>query len=458
MTTNRYYPGLLLFLIFCFSGCGGSGQNIVTSNSGQSSQTVPVNLAILPQDALSAPGGDRNFRVLATFDDGTVREVADEVQFSSDNDLVTLDEADPGRVRISDNLSGGETARITATFRGLTATATLTLAHHAYVANSGDLSVTVADIGEDGALTFRTAAAPTGPPNPVGLGMSADGRYLYAVSDTVDAVRTFRIEDNGTLTGTGTGNQTDIATGRGPRAVAVDPLGRFVYVVNQNDNDISLYTVSESGTLQAGLPDVSVPASPLDATIDPSGSYLYVTSFETDQVNSFAIGEDGGLTLVGSPVLATDGQGNGGGAGSIEVDPSGQYVYVTNSRRSQVFNFLIQPDGSLTENGPPAPAAQGTFGLAVDPLGRFAYTGEGGLDLISSFAINATGALESLSLFNLAGGEPSALAIDASGSYLYVVNTAVNNVDFFTIGSNGALTPIGDAFSGSRPTDIVLTP
>jgi 6-phosphogluconolactonase (cycloisomerase 2 family) len=42
-----------------------------------------------------------------------------------------------------------------------------------------------------------------------------------------------------------------IATGKQPFPIIVDPSGKFVYVGNEADNTVSIYTLNSDGTLTA---------------------------------------------------------------------------------------------------------------------------------------------------------------------------------------------------------------
>ena len=48
-----------------------------------------------------------------------------------------------------------------------------------------------------------------------------------------------------------------------PIAVAIDPSGQFLYAVNYNSNDVSAYTLSDTGAL------TPVPGSPFAVGVQP---------------------------------------------------------------------------------------------------------------------------------------------------------------------------------------------
>jgi trimeric autotransporter adhesin len=172
------------------------------------------------------------------------------------------------------------------------------------------------------------------------------------------------------------------ATGNAPAWVAVDPTDRFVYVSNSGDGTISGYMFSTTnGTLtpmttgNAGggtaflLPGTT--PSPGAIAIDPSGQFLYVT----DQANSVVVAytitpgtgpSAGALTLQSTPTYST---GSTALPFPCSIDPSGHFLYVGNTFTGTIVEFTILPTGALQAGtgGPsgPTPAALGINGLAI---------------------------------------------------------------------------------------------
>jgi DNA-binding beta-propeller fold protein YncE len=73
-----------------------------------------------------------------------------------------------------------------------------------------------------------------------------------------------------------------------PYGIAVDPMGKFVYVANQRGSNVSAYTINPStGALAA------VSGSPFAAgstaegvAVDPMGKFLYVANFDDAIITS----------------------------------------------------------------------------------------------------------------------------------------------------------------------------
>ncbi|MCW7494425.1 lactonase family protein [Leptospira soteropolitanensis] len=141
--------------------------------------------------------------------------------------------------------------------------------------------------------------------NNLSLGISANGQFVYGSNYTSENVFPFlRDVNTGTLS-----IQTSISAGVAPGYTIVDPLNRFVYVANSGTGQgtISAYSIQPTnGTLAPvnGSP-FSTGFSPIGLSIDPSGKYLYSSNTEGGNIAGFSISENGALIpLAGFPVTA----------------------------------------------------------------------------------------------------------------------------------------------------------
>jgi DNA-binding beta-propeller fold protein YncE len=254
------------------------------------------------------------------------------------------------------------------------------------------------------------------------------------------------------------------AAGKFPQSVAVDPSGKFAYVVNEADNTISAYGIGPSGALTpiSGSP-FATGAAPQSVAVDPSGKFAYVANADSFNVSGYTINPaTGALTpIVGSPFAAG---GNFSLAG-VAVDPSGKFAYVTGQG---VFGYTIDSvTGALTPiAGSPFafPATGIPYSVAVHPSGKFAYvTNLSGTDVFGYTIDPATGALTTIvgSPFATTGISFS-VAVDPSGKFAYVANAGPDTgyVSGYAIDpATGALTAIaGSPFAaGISPVSVAIT-
>ncbi len=163
--------------------------------------------------------------------------------------------------------------------------------------------------------------------------------YLYVVDQdpgTFNNLQVFnRNVADGTLTpvgpttiGTGTTGSTGYLSGTQASAVAVTPVGNFVYVTDRLANQILAYGVGDQTPLTPiGLQPTPTQLTPVALTIDPRGKFLYVANTNSGSVSGFAIDQaSGGLSAAGTPVLI---QGAGPTCVTIE-NALGIYLYTSN--------------------------------------------------------------------------------------------------------------------------------
>jgi len=88
----------------------------------------------------------------------------------------------------------------------------------------------------------------------------------------------------------------------------VDPNGKFVYVANAIENNVSGYTIdSTSGALTAivGSP-FATGLSPDSVTVDSSGKFVYTANIGANTVSGYTIDPaTGALTVIAGSPFAT---------------------------------------------------------------------------------------------------------------------------------------------------------
>jgi 6-phosphogluconolactonase len=93
-----------------------------------------------------------------------------------------------------------------------------------------------------------------------------------------------------------------------PYTVAIDPLDRFVYVVNEGSNNVSAFALdATSGALSplAGSP-FATGINPSSLTIDPRGNFTVVTNAGSNTVSVYGIdAASGALTPSSGSPFAT---------------------------------------------------------------------------------------------------------------------------------------------------------
>lgn len=312
--------------------------------------------------------------------------------------------------------------------------------------------------------------------HPYGTSLSPDRAFLYVVNRgradgacgegcnisgyAVDHVSGGLVELDG----------SPFEAGDGPVAMAINPLGNFVYVANVISNDLYIYVRETSGSLRK-VGSVPLGTHPFYVMVSPSGHYLYVTNQDDATISGFALGTGDEMKPIPGSPFAT-----GLRPRSISIDPSEDYIYVLNygvnplqtreaacvgeyggkrGRGCSISVFALNHQtGSLSEIPNSPFESDGTNPLAsmMDEAGKYLFVANVTSNDVSVFEVNhVTGAIHRVkgSPFPTSRG-PCAIALDWSEDYLYVLSGQSHNVTQFTVQEDGRLTQLG----GSIPAGL----
>ncbi len=250
--------------------------------------------------------------------------------------------------------------------------------------------------------------------------------------------------------------------------VAIDALGRFLFVLNPESDDISMFGINPDGSLTevsgspfAAAPTVNpvvTPSLPLCLATETSGQFLYVGYRNGNYPDEGAIIEYQidfqGSPLVPAPISIVSTDIAAVPVGMI-TSPQG-YLYAalnfvpdsTQANQLQgIYAYSIDPaSGQLTlvPNGGNANPDEQT--IAIDRQGRFLFDGWGDLaaGYVEGAPILSDGrAVPSPSapaVMSRSGSFPSAMLVESSGQFLYVQEGG--NVSTYSIDqTTGALSP-----------------
>ena len=140
----------------------------------------------------------------------------------------------------------------------------------------------------------------------VGLALlpaSLRAEFVYVANAGSNNVSAFRIDENGALTPVA---GSPFPAGSDPRSLAVDLFGLFVYVANAASNNVSAYSIGPNGALTpvVGSPFGSTGIFPYEfdpdsVAVDLLGRFVYVANGHQFNVSAFRIAESGALTQIG---------------------------------------------------------------------------------------------------------------------------------------------------------------
>jgi 6-phosphogluconolactonase len=235
---------------------------------------------------------------------------------------------------------------------------------HVAVANYSGGSVALLPLGEDGSLSPASAFVQhTGSsvhpkrqeaPHAHSVNFDPAGTYLLSADLGTDQLLVYRYD---AAAGTLTPHDPPFAAlppGAGPRHFVFHPSSKFVYVVNELDSTVSVFSWNwETGVLEAlqqvgTLPkDFTGDSTTAEIRVHPTGRFLYASNRGHDSIAVFSIDSKTGLLS-----LVSHSPTGGSTPRNFNLDPTGRFLIAANQRSDSVFLFRVdQNTGALTATG-----------------------------------------------------------------------------------------------------------
>jgi YVTN family beta-propeller protein len=269
----------------------------------------------------------------------------------------------------------------------------------AYIPNSGSNTVSVIDTATSSVVATVLAGT-----TPYGVATLAKPSETFTFitnygSDNVSVIRTF----SNLLSNVVFEKVRDIAVGRNPYGIAVDPAGTYAYVTNSVDGtvskiDLNNYTVA--GTIPVGF-------NPIGIVVTPDNTGVYVVNNASGTVSVISTVDN--TKVVTLPV--------GINPFGIAVKPDGSCVYVTNSGDGSVSVIKTADHSVITKKD-----------LHFATPSMLAVNSEGTLAYITNFSSGSITLFDTttnaVSNPNIAVGiNPLGLSLSTDGLFTYVVNS-----------------------------------
>jgi 6-phosphogluconolactonase len=309
----------------------------------------------------------------------------------------------------------------------------------------------------DGILACSYAGGTVGDPrllaqarNPSWVTISASGRNVYAVHETVD----FEGEAAGGITA----YRRDVSTGalallgsRSSAGLAPAHLALYgsalVLVANYESGSIAAYSVDEQGGLGDLVGHVQHSGSSVDPDrqtgphahmigIDPETRRVLVPDLGLDTVLSYQVSEGGELSERAAERIATR---PGAGPRHLAFHPDGQHLFLLNEMDSTLVALrrdgtrFIQTDlkSTLPEFCTDHSEAAAVL---VSATGRHVFASNRGFDSIAMFRLDpASGKLTLEHVEPTRGREPRDICQTPDGEYLLVANQDTHSIVSFAI-------------------------
>ncbi|MCX8514426.1 MAG: beta-propeller fold lactonase family protein [Burkholderiales bacterium] len=335
------------------------------------------------------------------------------------------------------------------------------ISYHIYRTNPyNNGSVSVFDVDDNGvpvSMITNTGKTPTC------VATDANNKFLYVVNQDSNSITQYSINPmNDKLTPL---DVPAVPTGKAPAHMVIAPSGKYAYVTIRGENKIYTYTVNQDNGQLSYLPggNISTGDGPGSITITANGKFVYaVNNLDSRNGNSISVysvnSNNGLLNSVGTV------KSGGRAPWQILISADDKYAYVTNFLSNNVAQFAINQDTGFLNALNPATdlTAKNPTALIIDPSGKYLFTANEGDDSVSEFKIDpTTGQLSILAPRISAGDDPFSLAIDSAGQNLYVLNADYkdSSITQFSIDKDsGNLKQIDSVNSAPAPIALIFGP
>lgn len=178
-----------------------------------------------------------------------------------------------------------------------------------YVANFGSKNISAYRILENGTLMPVPGSpfAIQGFGQPITLAVEPSGRFLYAANFGAANISSYRIGPNGALAPLA-GSPTPVG-GAFYQAMTLDPVGGFLEVLEGESGLVSFHINNTTGILESE-PEIVTGNDPFALAVDPLGKFVYVANANRTpnigpiSLSGYQIGPKGALkTVPGSPFV-----------------------------------------------------------------------------------------------------------------------------------------------------------
>ena len=315
--------------------------------------------------------------------------------------------------------------------------------------------------------------------NPSFLRITADGQFLYSVSEVAEVNGV----QGGTVSGYAINKQTGALTylnsrsthGAYPCHLNIDQAGQYVMVSNYMGGNFAMLPIQKDGTLE---PATDVVQHKGCSNVNPArqeGPHAHSVTVSPD--NKFALAADLGKDVLisykidvenGKLLAHKNGQlevAPGDGPRHMDFHPNGRFVFLLNELGNSINSYRYKAESGTIELIDSISSLPNDFNrenisadIHVHPNGKFLYASNRGHDSIIICSINEKiGTLEVVGFQSTMGAHPRNFSIDPTGNFLLVANKDSNSIVIFNIdNTTGELTPNDQQITIPQPVCIAF--
>lgn len=267
-----------------------------------------------------------------------------------------------------------------------------------YTTNQSADNISMFRIGSDGQLSQLSPfnVATTGS-QPIAIAIHPSGLYGYVGFNATSTIDIFDID---TVTGQWTYSSSLPGCGSA-RELEIHPSGSYLYALCSSGSEIRIHTISSGALTYIG--SSASGSQPNGLTLTSDAQFLYVTSQSSNQVRMYSVNTSGTLSVLSPATVGTDTW-----PAEVVVDPQSRYLYVNcwQAATLSVRMYLIAADGQLSDNSPNSIPTGGSspIHMDMDPTGRYVYVSNSTPNNINMYTIGSTGILTSNGLVSTGNG------------------------------------------------------
>jgi 6-phosphogluconolactonase (cycloisomerase 2 family) len=281
--------------------------------------------------------------------------------------------------------------------------------------------------------------------------LSPTKNILYASDDLSNDIAAMKI-DGSTCQLTLIGNYPVGGGNRFGIGLAITPDGQWLYAVSTHSNILQVLAVHDDGSLGHSKQDVTLPSSPSGMAVSPDGSTLIVALTNIGAMLSYSIDPSSGMIT-----QVTELERKRVGPMAISIDSQSKFVYAGDANTvDEIGVYEIGPESTLTarhvfiENGDDN---GGSMGVILSPDGHFLYVTNQYGGMLTTLRVNSSNGqlsfVESVNDLPPGGGAPAGLATTSSGAFVFTGQFLAEGggyLGFFEAMPDGSLTSLGPLF------------
>ena len=250
---------------------------------------------------------------------------------------------------------------------------------------------------------------------PANLTALSNDSFVYVINENSNNVSVIATSDNCIIATVNVGNQ--------PAGVTALPNCQLVYVANQNSNNVSVIRTSDN-TVVATIP---VGQNPVGVTTLPNGNFVYVANSGSDDVSVIRTSDNALIATI--PV--------GSNPWDITTLPNGNYVYVTNVSSSNI--SVVNTSNNLVVAT--IPLDNIPYRISSLPNGESLYVTNPYNNCITVIQTSNNLVVTTIPVSH----NPYGIAILPDGDYMYVTHESSNNISVIRTADNiiAASIPVG---------------